>query len=158
MGQPCQYLNCKKGRYPSTGMLLILSHIVSTIQLPDTAHLLLCCAVLCGVVVQACVPPTVLTCQPSQGTLAPMTCCTAAVTLTGTSEGTHKLLLRVSSNSDGCISCSNSSSNSSAAEAAAADKAGCSSSSSCCCNHEYVQVLVTVSSPKVVLSRYRCAG
>jgi len=136
----------------------MLSRIVSTTQLPGTGCLLLCCAVLCCAVVQACVPSTVVTCQPSQGTLAPMACCTAAVTLTGSSEGTHTLLLQLSSNSDGCSSCNNSS-RTRAAGAAAADKADCSSSRSscCCCHHEYVQVLVTVSSPKVVLSRYRCA-
>jgi hypothetical protein len=94
-------------------------------------------------------PCTELQVQPSRGTLAPLACCSTAVTVTGRSAGSRKLLLRLSSSSGACSSCvSGMQQLPGASEAKRLQR-------SCSCSAECVQVMVTVSSPKVALSKYR---
>lgn len=77
-----------------------------------------------------------LHCEPNSGTLDPSATCSTAVTVTGSCEGTHRLLLRVSSSSSIGGHCTQ-------------------QRQQQLTQQQYVEVLVTVGVPRVVLDTYR---
>jgi hypothetical protein len=106
-------------------------------------------AALCGP------PPVTLLCQPSAGQLDASGCCAVDVTVSGGSEGQHRLLLCVASNSGVCSTCGEQAPADGAgtqlwAQAAPAGALGCS------CHREYMELLVTVAAPRLVLDSCRC--
>lgn len=106
-------------------------------------------------VAQEAVPSTVLRFEPASGCLDPLASCSTVVTVTGSCEGAQKLLIRISSNSAACSSCSGVTGG---CRHSTGDGPAAAQMSTCSCSVEYVQVLVLVSSPKVALSKYRCGA
>lgn len=115
---------------------------------------------VCTVIAQGVsLPPTVLSFEPGAGQLGPSASVAAAVTVIGSCEGPQKLLVRISSSSAPCSTCS--------CHMAGAGRCGAAADAGgpavlqagvqrCSCSVEYVQIRVLVSSPKVALSKYRC--
>jgi hypothetical protein len=103
---------------------------------------------------QTSVPPTVLSFQQSTGWLDPFSACETVVTVTGSCKGPQRLLIRLSSNSNACKSCS-SNSNTCSSRIRLCEADARELQPDCSCSVEYVQVLVQVSAPKVALNKYR---
>lgn len=98
---------------------------------------LLCLAACC---LQPRCPPIRLLLEPSRGSLAPSASCTTAVTVTSSCTGNHMLLLQVSS---------------SGSSSSGGTKRSDQGQQPIHKQQHYVQVLVTVSEPCVMLDTYK---